>query len=141
VAAAEGVMAEHEREALLRELDVAAERHRERMRQARLPKQAPKPAMPVVSVECAQRVHRQSGERLVERQESAAERGRRVFAEMRQAAQQENERRCAAQRALDFWMEEKLFAEEAERRFRRELDPCNMGLYGAEPFHRGRGED
>jgi hypothetical protein len=45
------------------------------------------------------------------------------------------------QAAIDFWMEQKLANEEAERRFEKELDPCNIGIYGAQPYHRGRGED
>ena len=41
------------------------------------------------------------------------------------------------QAALDFWMAQKLANEEAERRFDKELDPFDIGIYGARPFHRG----
>jgi hypothetical protein len=81
------------------------------------PPAPPPPQLPAVSTQAAEAVHRQSGKRLLERH-----------------------RQEAAQRALDFWMEEKLFAEEAEREFQRQLDPFNQGLYGAALFHRGRGE-
>jgi hypothetical protein len=143
------MIAEHEKQALLRELDEIAARRKERMRLGQFPKLKaqplkPEPGLPRVGVEVAERVHRQSGERLVEQQardaESAAEYNRRVDAVMREQAQREW-RQEMAQRALDFWMEQRLFAEEAERRFQRELDPYNIGPYGAAPFHRGRGED
>ena len=45
------------------------------------------------------------------------------------------------QAAIDFWMEQKLANEEAERRFEKELDPFDISLYDAQPYHRGRGED
>jgi hypothetical protein len=45
------------------------------------------------------------------------------------------------QAAIDWHMEQKLANEEAERRFEKELDPFNIGLYDAQPYHRGRGED
>jgi SpoVK/Ycf46/Vps4 family AAA+-type ATPase len=41
------------------------------------------------------------------------------------------------QAAIDFHMEMRLAEARAERRFRRELDPYGLGLYGAEPFHKG----
>ena len=59
-------------------------------------------------------------------------------AEERQRA--ERARRAAeVQRMLDWWMEEKRWAEEEERRIRREIDPYGIGLYGA--FDREPGED
>jgi hypothetical protein len=45
------------------------------------------------------------------------------------------------QMAIDFWMEQRIASEEAERRFRRELDPTNSGICGAAPFHRGGRDD
>jgi hypothetical protein len=59
-------------------------------------------------------------------------------AKLRQYAEQERQERLVAerQRALDWHMEMKLANEEAERRFMRDLDPCDMGLYAARPFHR-----
>jgi hypothetical protein len=45
------------------------------------------------------------------------------------------------QAAIDWHMEQKLANEEAERRFEKELDPFDIGLYDAQPYHRGRGED
>jgi len=57
-------------------------------------------------------------------------------------AQKKHERWLAErQAAIDFWMEQKLANEEAERRFEKELDPFDIGLYDAQPYHRGRGED
>jgi hypothetical protein len=41
------------------------------------------------------------------------------------------------QAAIDFWMEQKLANEEAERRLDKELDPFDIGIYSARPFHRG----
>jgi hypothetical protein len=51
--------------------------------------------------------------------------------------QERREKRAAElQRVIDFHMEMKLANEEAERRFMRELDPWNLGIYGVEPFHK-----
>lgn len=97
------------------------------------PAPPPPPQLPAVSTQAAEAVHRQSGKRLLERHRQEA-------AEMRERRRQEIEAQTRAQRALDFWIEEKLFAEEAEREFQRQLDPFNQGLYGVAPFHRGRGE-
>ena len=97
------------------------------------PKAPPAVALPAVSTQAAEAVHRQSGKRLLERHRQEA-------AEMRERRRQEIEAQTRAQRVLDFWIEEKLFAEEAEREFQRQLDPFNQGLYGVAPFHRGRGE-
>ena len=53
-------------------------------------------------------------------------------------AQKKHERWLAErQAAIDFWMEQKLANEEAERRLEKELDPFDIGIYGARPFHRG----
>ena len=44
------------------------------------------------------------------------------------------------QAAIDRHMEFRLAEERAERRFRRELDPYGLGLYGVEPFHKDGSE-
>jgi hypothetical protein len=57
-------------------------------------------------------------------------------------AQKKHERWLAErQAAIDWHMEQKLANEEAERRYQRELDPFNIGLYDTQLCHRGRGED
>jgi hypothetical protein len=53
-------------------------------------------------------------------------------------AQKKHERWLAErQAAIDFWMEQKLANEEAERRFDKELDPFDIGIYSTRPCHRG----
>lgn len=53
-------------------------------------------------------------------------------------AQKKHERWLAErQAAIDWWMEQKLANEEAERRLDKELDPFDIGLYSTRPCHRG----
>jgi hypothetical protein len=93
-----------------------------------------------------ERLQRQAKELFKEQQAelSAAEHNRRVFAQMRA----ENEARLMGdpsmspyQRMVDGWVRMQREAAMYERRLRREIDPCGLGIYGAEPCHRGQGED
>ena len=45
------------------------------------------------------------------------------------------------QAAIDHHREMRLESERAERRFRRELDPYRLGIYGAEPCHKVYGRE
>jgi hypothetical protein len=108
------------------------------------PKPEPKVTEPKVIVELAScnpnvPLERQR-ERISEAQKRLIEDENRKLKEWK--AQKKHERWLAdRQAAIDWHMEQKLANEEAERRFEKELDPFNIGLYDAQPYHRGRGED
>jgi hypothetical protein len=61
-------------------------------------------------------------------------------ARSRELAQREREQLVWQQR-IDAWEEDRRRIEAHERMMERYLDPTNSGIYGAEPFHRNRGED
>jgi hypothetical protein len=80
------------------------------------------------------RLAKQAKELFEEQRESIADHNRRVLAEMRR----ENEARLMAdpsmssyQRAVDGWIEMQRAARMYERRLRRELDPCRLGIWGS----------
>jgi hypothetical protein len=74
--------------------------------------------------------------RLIEEEESAAERNRRIFAEQRAAAEAElNSPQFRRQQQLDQFWEEQQREIANHRRRMQELDPYGIGLYGAESFH------
>jgi hypothetical protein len=110
--------------------EVEAQRWLAEIREARRPK------MPTVPIGAAERGHRQSGERLVRLQAELAEREsiRLAAREAERALAERAAKDAAYQRAVEFWVEQRLFAEEAEARFRRS-DPCC--LYHSVPCHRG----
>lgn len=109
-----------------------------------------KARLPVVAPEVIERVHEQSRVRLIAhheaqlgkaraeelaRHERTAEHNRRVLFEERavRAVPTEAQQR---QQIIDYWYEQKLADETAERHFREQLDPCGLGLYGAIPWPR-----
>jgi hypothetical protein len=58
----------------------------------------------------------------------------------RDALRREREQ-LAWQQRIDAWVETQRQIEAHERMMERYLDPTGSGIYGAEPFHRNRGED
>ena len=79
-------------------------------------------------------------ERLSEAQRRLIEDEERKFKEW-DKEKREDRRIAELQAAIDRHMEFRLAEERAERRFRGELDPYGLGLYGAEPYHKGLGEE
>jgi hypothetical protein len=110
-------------------------------KRAKKPEPKPEPKVIVELASCNPNVPlERQRERLSEAQKRLIEDEDRRLKEWE--AQKKHERWLAErQAAIDFWMEQKLANEEAERRFEKELDPFNIGIYGARPYHRGRGED
>ena len=89
---------------------------------------------------------RDAAERLFEEEkrqlESAAERNRRWIEERKSKVLNPPPltKQEAYQQSVDNWVRFQRQAAAYERRFRKELDPLNLGIYGVEPFHGGEND-
>jgi hypothetical protein len=110
----------------------------------RVPPPKPKPKLTVASdAELSLETMRDRFERASERLMLAEKRCIKEWiseARSRDMARREREQLVWQQR-IDAWEEDRRRMEAHERMMERYLDPTNSGIYGAEPFHRNRGED